>query len=110
LQNLPFLLPNCNPTKRKTFIINGLHHIKPFSGKILLSGNLCGTTMPDEKCPVCPECGWTKCTGTYSPIATLELIIAGIAGQSAIPVLRWGCLPSYDSSRQSDRIDLHCNL
>lgn len=25
---------------------------------------LCGTTMPDEKCPVCPECGWTKCTGT----------------------------------------------
>jgi ribonucleoside-diphosphate reductase alpha chain len=25
---------------------------------------MCGTTMPDEKCPVCPECGWTKCTGT----------------------------------------------
>ncbi len=25
---------------------------------------LCGTTMPEEKCPVCPECGWTKCTGT----------------------------------------------
>ena len=24
----------------------------------------CGTSMPDEKCPVCPECGWTKCTGT----------------------------------------------
>ena len=25
---------------------------------------LCGTIMPEEKCPVCPECGWTKCTGT----------------------------------------------
>ena len=25
---------------------------------------ICGTTMPEEKCPVCPECGWTKCTGT----------------------------------------------
>jgi len=25
---------------------------------------MCGTTMPEEKCPVCPECGWTKCTGT----------------------------------------------
>jgi ribonucleoside-diphosphate reductase alpha chain len=25
---------------------------------------MCGTTMPDEKCPVCPECGWTKCSGT----------------------------------------------
>ncbi len=25
---------------------------------------LCGATMADEKCPVCPHCGWTKCTGT----------------------------------------------
>ncbi|UCH94004.1 MAG: adenosylcobalamin-dependent ribonucleoside-diphosphate reductase [Candidatus Aminicenantes bacterium] len=25
---------------------------------------MCGTIMPDEKCPVCSECGWTKCTGT----------------------------------------------
>jgi ribonucleoside-diphosphate reductase alpha chain len=23
---------------------------------------VCGATMPDEKCPVCPACGWTKCT------------------------------------------------
>ena len=22
----------------------------------------CGASMPDEKCPVCPACGWTKCT------------------------------------------------
>jgi len=22
----------------------------------------CGATMPDEKCPVCPQCSWTKCT------------------------------------------------
>ncbi|MGQ9619274.1 MAG: adenosylcobalamin-dependent ribonucleoside-diphosphate reductase [Candidatus Aminicenantia bacterium] len=21
----------------------------------------CGTPLPDEKCPVCPNCGWTKC-------------------------------------------------
>lgn len=24
----------------------------------------CGATLQDEKCPVCPACGWTKCTGT----------------------------------------------
>lgn len=23
---------------------------------------MCGATMPDEKCPVCPGCGWTRCT------------------------------------------------
>lgn len=22
----------------------------------------CGTAMPDEKCPTCPSCAWTKCT------------------------------------------------
>jgi ribonucleoside-diphosphate reductase alpha chain len=22
---------------------------------------VCGTTMHDEKCPLCPSCGWTKC-------------------------------------------------
>lgn len=22
----------------------------------------CGATIPDEKCPVCPACGWTRCT------------------------------------------------
>ncbi|MCP5105909.1 MAG: adenosylcobalamin-dependent ribonucleoside-diphosphate reductase [bacterium] len=25
---------------------------------------VCGATLQDEKCPVCPACGWTKCTGT----------------------------------------------
>ncbi|MCK4766247.1 MAG: adenosylcobalamin-dependent ribonucleoside-diphosphate reductase [Candidatus Aminicenantes bacterium] len=24
----------------------------------------CGATLQDEKCPVCPGCGWTRCTGT----------------------------------------------
>ncbi|MDD8021071.1 MAG: adenosylcobalamin-dependent ribonucleoside-diphosphate reductase [Acidobacteriota bacterium] len=23
---------------------------------------MCGATLPDEKCPVCPNCGWTRCT------------------------------------------------
>jgi ribonucleoside-diphosphate reductase alpha chain len=23
---------------------------------------VCRATMPDEKCPICPACGWTKCT------------------------------------------------
>ncbi len=22
----------------------------------------CGATLPDEKCPVCPNCGWNKCS------------------------------------------------
>lgn len=25
---------------------------------------MCGTSLSDEKCPVCPACGWTKCSGT----------------------------------------------
>lgn len=29
-----------------------------------ISCPLCGAEMPDEKCPVCPACGWTKCTGS----------------------------------------------
>ncbi|MCP4154421.1 MAG: adenosylcobalamin-dependent ribonucleoside-diphosphate reductase [bacterium] len=24
---------------------------------------LCGVSIPDEKCPVCPSCAWTKCSG-----------------------------------------------
>lgn len=24
----------------------------------------CGASLPDEKCPVCPSCAWTRCTGT----------------------------------------------
>lgn len=24
---------------------------------------MCGATMPEEKCPVCPVCAWTKCSG-----------------------------------------------
>lgn len=24
----------------------------------------CGATLPDEKCPVCPACAWTKCSGS----------------------------------------------
>jgi ribonucleoside-diphosphate reductase alpha chain len=24
----------------------------------------CGATLQDEKCPICPSCGWTRCTGT----------------------------------------------
>ncbi|MCP5046849.1 MAG: adenosylcobalamin-dependent ribonucleoside-diphosphate reductase [bacterium] len=32
-------------------------------GKDMNSVNcpVCGTTMHDEKCPLCPSCGWTKC-------------------------------------------------
>jgi ribonucleoside-diphosphate reductase alpha chain len=22
---------------------------------------LCGATLPDEKCPTCPNCGWNRC-------------------------------------------------
>jgi ribonucleoside-diphosphate reductase alpha chain len=25
---------------------------------------ICGAKIPDEKCPVCPSCAWTKCSGT----------------------------------------------
>jgi ribonucleoside-diphosphate reductase alpha chain len=25
---------------------------------------VCGATLTDEKCPTCPNCGWTRCTGT----------------------------------------------
>lgn len=25
---------------------------------------VCGATLSDEKCPTCPNCGWTRCTGT----------------------------------------------
>lgn len=25
---------------------------------------MCGASMPDEKCPVCPVCAWTKCSGS----------------------------------------------
>jgi hypothetical protein len=21
-----------------------------------------GATLPDEKCPICPDCGWNKCS------------------------------------------------
>jgi len=23
---------------------------------------MCGATLPDEKCPTCPNCGWNKCS------------------------------------------------
>ncbi len=29
-----------------------------------ISCPFCGATLPDEKCPVCPSCAWTRCTGT----------------------------------------------
>lgn len=29
-----------------------------------ISCPFCGASLPDEKCPVCPRCGWTRCTGT----------------------------------------------
>lgn len=29
-----------------------------------ISCPFCAATLPDEKCPVCPNCGWTRCTGT----------------------------------------------
>ncbi|MCP4214188.1 MAG: hypothetical protein GY765_06005 [bacterium] len=29
----------------------------------VVSCPLCGATIPDEKCPVCPSCAWTKCSG-----------------------------------------------
>ncbi|MGD0783795.1 MAG: hypothetical protein ABSA30_13145, partial [Candidatus Aminicenantales bacterium] len=22
----------------------------------------CGASLPDEKCPTCPNCGWNKCS------------------------------------------------
>jgi len=25
---------------------------------------VCGATLTDEKCPTCPNCGWSRCTGT----------------------------------------------
>lgn len=25
---------------------------------------ICGASLPDEKCPTCPNCGWNRCTGT----------------------------------------------
>ena len=25
---------------------------------------LCSTSLLDEKCPTCPECGWSKCGGS----------------------------------------------
>ncbi|MFQ6083258.1 MAG: adenosylcobalamin-dependent ribonucleoside-diphosphate reductase [Candidatus Aminicenantia bacterium] len=25
---------------------------------------VCGATLPDEKCPTCPNCGWNRCSGT----------------------------------------------
>ena len=25
---------------------------------------VCGATLLDEKCPTCPNCGWSRCTGT----------------------------------------------
>lgn len=24
----------------------------------------CGASLPDEKCPTCPNCGWNRCSGT----------------------------------------------
>jgi len=27
-----------------------------------LQCKMCGATLPDEKCPVCPNCGWNKCS------------------------------------------------
>jgi ribonucleoside-diphosphate reductase alpha chain len=29
-----------------------------------ISCPMCGATLPDEKCPTCPNCGWTRCSGT----------------------------------------------
>jgi ribonucleoside-diphosphate reductase alpha chain len=29
-----------------------------------ISCPFCGASLADEKCPVCPRCGWTRCTGT----------------------------------------------
>lgn len=25
---------------------------------------ICGASLPDEKCPTCPNCGWNRCSGT----------------------------------------------
>ncbi len=25
---------------------------------------VCGATLPDEKCPTCPNCGWNRCSGS----------------------------------------------
>ncbi|MCK4836392.1 MAG: adenosylcobalamin-dependent ribonucleoside-diphosphate reductase [Candidatus Aminicenantes bacterium] len=29
-----------------------------------ISCPMCGAILPDEKCPTCPNCAWTRCTGT----------------------------------------------
>jgi ribonucleoside-diphosphate reductase alpha chain len=46
--------------------------LEKYTGEVALSNQdlnaftcpQCGVTLQDEKCPVCPACGWTKCTGT----------------------------------------------
>jgi ribonucleoside-diphosphate reductase alpha chain len=25
---------------------------------------VCGASLPDEKCPTCPNCGWNRCSGS----------------------------------------------
>jgi ribonucleoside-diphosphate reductase alpha chain len=29
-----------------------------------ISCPMCGALLPDEKCPTCPNCAWTRCSGT----------------------------------------------
>jgi ribonucleoside-diphosphate reductase alpha chain len=29
-----------------------------------ISCPMCGASLPDEKCPTCPNCAWTRCSGT----------------------------------------------
>lgn len=29
-----------------------------------VSCKICGASLPDEKCPTCPNCGWNRCSGT----------------------------------------------
>jgi ribonucleoside-diphosphate reductase alpha chain len=29
-----------------------------------ISCPFCAASLPDQKCPVCPSCGWTRCSGT----------------------------------------------
>ncbi|MDQ1354907.1 MAG: ribonucleoside-diphosphate reductase alpha chain [Acidobacteriota bacterium] len=48
------------------------HVLEKYTGEVAINKQdlntiacpICGASLQDEKCPVCPACGWTKCSGT----------------------------------------------
>ena len=48
------------------------HVLEEYTGEISINKTdlntitcpVCGATLLDEKCPTCPNCGWSKCSGT----------------------------------------------